>query len=149
MGLDISHGTWSGAYSGFHRWRKIIAEVAGLPPLELMEGFYEELSSLLPTLYPGIVGEYSNGLKELDKRLPIKWDCLKSSPLHELLNHSDCDGQIEWKNCKPIAEELSKLLDKLPGSPIEDHRDCWMELTQKFINGLMRAYNAKENLEFR
>jgi hypothetical protein len=40
MGLDVSHECWTGAYSAFHIWRCKIAELKGLPPLELMEGFY-------------------------------------------------------------------------------------------------------------
>lgn len=38
MGLDCSHNAWHGAYSAFMRWRIKLAEVAGLPPLEFMEG---------------------------------------------------------------------------------------------------------------
>lgn len=150
MGLDTSHGAWHGAYSAFMTWRKKIAEVAGLPPLELMEGFYDpiEESRLIPTLYPGIVSEYSSSLKELDKRLPIRWDSLNPSPLHELLYHSDCDGEIEWEKCKPIAEELKKLLPKMPKGEAGGHIGHWRDKTQTFIDGLMKAYNAKENLDF-
>lgn len=43
MGLSISHGAWMGSYSAFTAWRKRIAQVAGFPPLELMEGFYKAI----------------------------------------------------------------------------------------------------------
>src|SRR5437016_2133419 len=41
MGLDTTHDCWHGAYSAFMRWRTKLAEVAGLPPLMLIESFYE------------------------------------------------------------------------------------------------------------
>jgi len=69
MGLDISHGCWHGAYSAFMRWREKISQVAGLPPLALMEGFYEPLDNHtlnLPTLYHGVDNSQDRCLKNLD-----------------------------------------------------------------------------------
>jgi hypothetical protein len=152
MGLDTSHNAWHGAYSAFMTWRKKIAEVAGLPPLELMEGFYDPLfpnERMLPTLYAGVhVQEYTFGLKELDRKLPIKWESLKPSALHILLYHSDCDGEIGWQDCKPLADELMKLLDKLPDENVNGHIGNWREKTQTFINGLLLAYKEEKNLNF-
>jgi hypothetical protein len=150
MGLDTSHNAWHGAYSAFHRWRQKIAQVAGLPPLELMEGFYDPLppnDRHLSTLYAGIGKEYSHSLKTLDERLPIKWETLNPSPLHELLCHSDCDGEIKWKACGKIADELEKLLpllDEEGGGHIGNFR----EKTETFIKGLRLAHSKKENLDF-
>src|SRR5690606_32189044 len=102
MGLDCSHDAWHGAYSAFMRWREKLAEVAGLPPLELMEGFYQPLedrSFAPPTLYHGpetmtpYVGDRPR-FARMDDRLPISWDCLRPSALYELLYHSDSDGEI-------------------------------------------------------
>lgn len=151
MGLNISHGTWDGAYSAFMTWRRKIAEVAGLPPLDLMEGFYDPIDNarLIPTLYPGIVPEYSFTLKELDKRLPIRWSCLKPSPLHELLYHSDCDGHLNWTQCRKIANELEKLLPLLPKENAGGHIGDWTAKTKQFITGLRLAYERKERLKFR
>jgi len=152
MGLDISHEAWHGAYSAFMTWRTKIAEIAGLPPLQLMEGFYDPLppnERQLPTLYPGITTNgYSHSLKSLDERLPIKWECLKPSPLHELLYHSDCDGEIEWANCAAIADELEKLISLLPDESAGGHIGNWKEKTQIFIDGLKLAYSQQENLNF-
>ena len=150
MGLDISHGTWHGAYSAFHCWRQMIAQTAGLPPLDLMEGFYDpiENSRLLPTLYPGMIKEYSHNLKSLDERLPIKWDCLKPSPLHELLYHPDSDGYINWSKCDKIADELEKLLPLLKDEDAGGHIGNWVEKTKTFINGLRLAAKKKEKLQF-
>ena len=152
MGLDISHDAWHGAYSAFMTWRRKIAELSGLPPLDLMEGFYDPLppnSRSLPSLYPGMVSEYSHTLKSLDERLPIKWDCLKPSPLHELLYHSDSDGTIGYAKANLIANELEKLLPLFPNEDAGGHIGNWKDKTQKFIDGCRLAYSRKEKLKFR
>jgi hypothetical protein len=150
MGLDCSHNAWHGAYSSFHRWRCKIAEVAGLPPLDLMEGFYEPLTSKgLPTLYHGPQTRTEERfLGSIDDRLPIKWDCLKPSPLHELLYHSDCDGEIKAKNCAAIADELEKLIPLLPDEEGGGHIGIWKVKTQQFVDGLRAAAIAGEPLDF-
>lgn len=123
MGLNCSHGAWDGGYSSFGTWRRIIAVAAELPPLKLMEGFYWTQNE--PT--PG---------------LPIKWECLKPSPLHILLSHSDCDGYIAPDDCGAIAIELEKLIPKIP--------DEWgKEKTVQFIKGLRLASECNEPLLFR
>ena len=40
MGLHTTHGCWRGAYSAFMRWRMKLAEVAGFPPLLMMDGYF-------------------------------------------------------------------------------------------------------------
>ena len=143
MGLDCSHNAWHGGYIRFHMWRKAVAEAAGLPPLELMEGFYVPLASTSGgvTLYHGIHTNREQGyLQHLDERLPIKWECLKPSPLHTLLSHSDCDGEIASEDCAPIADELEKLIPLLA----ED----FGRLAKKFVAGLREASSLNEPLEF-
>ncbi len=155
MGLDTSHDAWHGAYSAFMRWREKLAEVAGLPPLELMEGFFcpqEAKSAGIPTFYLGLSAErdelLSGRFKRLEERLPIRWDCLKPSPLYELLHHSDCDGEISAASCGPIADELEKLLPLLPDGEGGGHIGAWRAKTQQFIDGLRRAAKANEPLDF-
>lgn len=147
MGLNTTHGAWDGGYGSFYAWRKQIAFAAGLPPLELMEGFYDPLtnSRMLATLYTTAP---SSGLIDLDRRLPIKWVSLKKTPLFHLLTHSDCDGHITWRRCKGIADELEKLLPLLPKQEGHPHGNYWGEKTQLFIDGCRLAYDKKENLEF-
>lgn len=123
MGLDTTHGAWHGAYSAFMTWRRKIAELAELPPLDQMEGYTDSANA-------------------------IKWDNLTYSPLFILLTHSDCEGKIKWKDCKLIADELTKLLPKFPNEDAGGHIGYWKEKTQTFINGLLEAYNKKEHLEF-
>jgi hypothetical protein len=155
MGLDLTHDCWSGAYSAFMRWRTEIAKAAGLPPLELMAGFYSPLRkpedgrglfASTPTFYT--TEETKQFFTALDALLPISWECLKPSPLHILLHHSDCDGDIKWKDCGKIADELEKLLPNLPKEDDPGHIRNWREKTQQFIDGLRAAHKAKENVEF-
>lgn len=157
MGLDCSHNAWHGAYSAFMRWRMKIAEVAGLPPLMLMEGFYNPMHSKQGpcTLYHGMnTGQPAYGpdsrpyMADLDDCLPIRWECLKRSPLHALLYHSDCDGKIPARRCGPIADALEALIPLLPDEVAGGHIGNWREKTAQFVAGLRAASEAHEPLEF-
>lgn len=140
MGLDTSHDCWHGPYSAFMRWRKMIAHAAGLPPLELMEGFYMPPDNGLSCLYHGPQSGKDGWLNDLTRSLPLKWDCLKPSPLHLLLSHSDCDGNLRWQDCNAIADSLEAL---------EVDWDDWLAVkTAAFIDGLRRAAKSKENVDF-
>lgn len=154
MGLDITHETWHGSYSSFHRWRQEIAKVAGLPPLEMMEGFYEDNGSespfcLLDYRFPNGDKLEMSHIRKWRQQLPIKWQCLRPNALYILLQHSDCDGYINWRDCKKIALELTKLLDKLSDEEVGGHIGNYKTKTTIFIDGLLRAYDKKERLIFR
>lgn len=157
MGLDCSHNAWHGAYSAFMRWRMKLAQVAGLPPLELMEGFYNPLDTkgYPATLYHGIdTGKPAYGpdsrphLADIDDGLPISWACLKPSPLHELLSHSDCDGDIPADRCVAIADALEALVPLLPDEVAGGHIGHWREKTMQFVAGLRAAAASGEPLDF-
>ena len=157
MGLDCSHNAWHGAYSAFMRWRKELAKVAGLPPLELMDGFYASLDSNgpgIPTLYhgrntkdPAFGPDSRPHLADIDDRLPISWDCLKPSPLHELLYHSDCEGEIAADKCEAIADALEELIPLLPEGEAGG-LGVWRDKTALFVAGLRAAAAAGEPLGF-
>jgi hypothetical protein len=150
MGLDCSHDAWHGAYSRFMSWRKLIANLAGLPPLELMEGFFG--CGGTGTLYFGQRIDdhtYGHKQKDLEDRLPISWDCLKPSPIHALLCHSDCDGEIAAEDCEPIAKALEDLLPSFPDHQGQNlYLNRHKEDTEKFIAGLRLAAALGESLEF-
>lgn len=75
-------------------------------------------------------------LAELREMLPIKWSSLKPNPLHHLLYHSDCDGDITWRRCKKIADELTRLMDVIPADlDGGGHIGNFREKTQTFIDG--------------
>jgi len=156
MGLDITHGTWHGAYSAFHRWREKIAEVAGLPPLELMEGFWQgddhyagPFFMVRKSIYPTGEEIGAKSFQSFINRLPIKWECLKPDPLHHLLFHSDCDGELTYGQCGKIAKRLEELLPLLPDEDNGGHIGNWRDKTQTFINGLRLAHSKKEKVKFR
>lgn len=138
MGLDTSHDAWHGPYSAFMRWREEIAQLAGMPPLRLMAGFYEPPDKGLSVLWHG--AQVESGIKRLDLQLPISWDCLKPSPLHQLLFHSDCDGELAWEVCDDIANALAALPPS--NDPVTNDQ------TATFIKGLRLAAATKENLNF-
>lgn len=153
MGLDTTHDAWHGAYSAFMRWRQEVAKAAGLPPLEFMEGFFCPMRSRqgIATFYlgRGADDELARGsFERLEERLPIKWECLKPSPLHELLFHSDCDGEIPAESCGPIADALEAILPNMPTGSGGGHIGDWRDKTQQFIDGLRRAAAAGEPLGF-
>lgn len=151
MGLDTSHNAWHGAYSAFNTWRTEVARTAGLPPLMLMEGFYDEDNdfALLDHHFPKGDELSMSHLRRLRKQFPIKWSALKPSPLHILLSHSDCDGYINWADCKKIADKLAELIPLLPNEDVGGHIGNFRDKTQTFINGLLDAHGKKEKLIFR
>lgn len=146
MGLDTTHDCWHGAYSEFMRWRQKIAAVAGLPPLNLMDGFFQKGNWRDPSFE---MAQKTPVLAEVFyEALPIQWESLKPSALHVLLCHSDCDGEIESKDCGPIADELEKLLPILPDEDGGGHIGNWREKTQRFVDGLRDAKSKQESVEF-
>lgn len=158
MGLDTSHDCWHGAYSAFMQWRCGIAKAAGLPPLQFMEGFYEymdisheDASAAVQAL--GFAQEHKWARELLQAfyfrgNFPIKWECLKPSPLHTLLNHSDCDGIIPASECAAIADALEALLPALPKDDVGGHIDNWRKKTRSFIDGLRLAAKKNEDVDF-
>jgi hypothetical protein len=131
------------------RWRRKLAEVAGLPPLDLMDGFFD--GEEYGTLYFGqkpLGDVWKSKREDLEQTLPISWDCLKPSALHELLNHSDCDGQIESSRCGPIADALEALLPLLPSGDATGHIGNWRDKTAAFVSGLRLAAERNEPLTF-
>lgn len=154
MGLDTTHGCWHGAYGAFMKWRCKIAEVMGLPPLELMEGFYNRNEVIGNPFY--MIINYNKGLmectvshiKRLCEQFPIRWEILSPNPIYELLYHSDCDGLIEWDKCEAIAIELEKIIPLLPDEDAGGHIGNWREKTKLFIEGLRLASAHKEDVEF-
>jgi hypothetical protein len=80
--------------------------------------------------------------------LPLSWDSLKSDVLHELLNHSDCDGELAPEICAPLADRLAELLPLMPDEDTGGHIGNWRSKTQTFINGLRLAASKGEPVTF-
>ncbi|HEX20687.1 MAG TPA: hypothetical protein ENG78_07710 [Acidiferrobacteraceae bacterium] len=119
MGLDTTHGCWSGGYISFNSWREKICAVSGLGCLEDYHGF--------------------GGSKP--------WP--DDDALSILLYHSDCDGEIEWKDCAAIANRLDDIMPamKVAGEG-GGHIGNYATKTQQFIDGLRLAASKEENVGF-
>jgi len=85
-----------------------------------------------------------------------------------LLNHSDCDGKIESKDCGLLADDLESILGKLDQPEWSDYggappsarvggglinlwrlNPSWVaSVAQQFIKGLRAAAAAGEDVEF-
>jgi len=153
MGLDTTHDAWHGSYSAFMRWRIELARVAGLPPLSLMEGFYGDDDfhspfALMEMQARQAAPDCSDSLAEIKASLPISWAALKPDPLHVLLFHSDCDGQIEVEDLLPLAERLEQLIPLMKDEDAGGHTGNWCDKTREFADGCRRAAAANEPLEF-
>jgi hypothetical protein len=81
----------------------------------------------------------------------IDWALLKPDPLHGLLHHSDCGGELPIGTLLPLADRLEELLPKMPREASWGHiaRDGgYRGVTERFIAGLRRAAEADEPVEF-
>lgn len=148
MGLDTSHNCWHGAYSSFHRFRKALARTARIPNLELMDGFYYYNEDLYHFKQWGTSEDGGKQkVAELFADFPIKWEMLNPDPIHELLYHSDCDGEINYKQAGKIAKRLRQLIPKLKKVDEKD-KTSWVGAAMQFAKGLEQAAKAKENVVF-
>lgn len=114
MGLDTSHNCWHGAYSGFNTFRETLAQLIGMN-LRSMEGFGGD----------------------------VPFESNEKEPLNILLNHSDCDGEIEHKDTLPLANRMQELLDANPS--LDEYTKRKMV---QFIEGLKNAHEVGENVDF-
>lgn len=166
MGLDTTHDCWHGPYSMFMRWREWVAAQVGIP-LRLMEGFvdYEPddedrkwLNTQWRSSPNGTVPMLLNAVDALAKTGgALSWSCFESDPLALLLHHSDCDGKLRWYDCRGIASRLvqiyrqSKDNDLLGHGGLDYRRGCYDSMrraTLRFACGCLRAYKAREDVQF-
>ena len=127
MGLDTSHNCWHGPYSAFNRFRHAIAEAAGIP-LDSMEGY----EPMFPT-------------PEEKNKEAIPWDQYENDPICILLNHSDCEGEIESKDCLALAVRLEEIAPKLIQGGLFDN---YQLMALRFAKGLRDAAEAGEDIDF-
>jgi hypothetical protein len=83
MGIDFSYGDAHWSYSGFDHFRQQLALLIGID-LDTMQGH-------------GGKGDWGN----------------VSDPIRDLLNHSDCGGELNPDQCLAIAPRLRELASRL------------------------------------
>lgn len=118
MGLDTTHGCWSGPYSAFNRFRYSLAYQIGIN-LDEYAG-YNDL-----------------GVKNLSD---IK------HPLMPLFNHSDCDGRLTVKECKSIVKGLNNVLENFTEN--EKYDFDFKEKIKQFRDGCEHAISLKQMVKF-
>ena len=124
MGLDISHGAWSGGYASFHDFRVTVCRATA--------GGYDKETHMF------LLGEgYSRK---------------KHPGLFEFIGHSDCDGEISPKMAKKLATELARILPELEcfgdGPPHIRNQGGYAGCARKLIAACRLAAKRGEPLEF-
>lgn len=133
MGLDCSHGAFSGSYNSFSRFRQAVAACLGgsYPPhkdKDLDEAIFYMPDEITPSA-------------EMSLRL--------------FLAHSDCDREFSPSECQMVAillESVGGLLDEYErANPSAGHilRDGgYRRVAERFAKGCRLAYESGEPLEF-
>ena len=161
MGLDTTHDCWHGPYSSFMRWREEVARAVGVP-LWLMEGFYGGGTARVPEASMEWARPREGGpicgspagpalvsyIETVDGWLPLKWDSLRPDPIHVLLYHSDCEGEIAVEDCIPLAERLEEIALILPDEPAWHRGEGARAKALQFAKGLRKAAAAGEPVKF-
>lgn len=151
MGLNVSFEAFDGAYSAFNSFRKCLAWSIGgsYPPhfIENDDGWIMDKHDL-----PKTNQELDDSRWYFDDEITSQ---KKNPALFELLNHSDCDGYINYSVCRKLSTELIELLPKI--QEYENKFGCfghisrdggYVLVTQRFIDGCNKAVENKKRLEF-
>lgn len=132
MGLNTTHGAWDGPYSMFNDFRYAVAKRVGID----LDDYF---------------GYNPYGTKNLDSI---------DHAVKYLLDHSDCDGELNVSECTLIAFGLDQImsaitLDEMSGNVIvvlerkhEYRMQDFYEDCERFKNGCILAVKKKESLEF-
>ena len=127
MGLDCSHGAWSGQYSAFNRLRRAIANALGgsWPPHE------------------------DDSLDEDTWFIDDKWNEEEHKGIFLFMNHSDCDGEFTPDECRLVARDLTEHVAPLLEELGEEQHFSYKRAVERFAAGCLDAANKGERLEFR
>ena len=97
-----------------------------------------------------VAGYGPNIYREPDYSPAVDEAHAKGDPLAKLLWHSDCDGEIPWEDCSPLADALQALLPALEvADEAGGHIGHFAAKTELFVAGLREAAELKETVEFR
>ena len=140
MGLDLrcKDESVSMPYSCFFRVREAIADATKLP-IYFMEGFLDTSDGEL---------HFTLNIKDLKDvyriGIPIKWNTLRYDTLHNLINHSDCDGTLSWRIAGKIAKRLKEIKDKVRFENFNIREDTY----NKLIGLCKYSHENKKHIEF-
>ena len=124
MGLDLycKDETVHFAYSYFFRVREAVADAIGLP-IHFMHGFLDTSEGKIHFTYN------IHDIKDIYRvGLPIKWSILKYDPLHNLINHSDCEGTLAWKVAGKIAKRLKEIQNEVKFETFNIRKETYKQL---------------------
>lgn len=139
MGLDIAckcGKTWFrvGSYSGYNWWREILARLVGIKNLN---DFWIKAGGI----------DNRNG----------------PEPFFELLNFSDCEGTLPYRECKRLLKDFNKWSPLVHGKSFQkifwlnffnevyltkDEWDYWLEKFDLFHEAVKHAVKDKCNVIF-
>jgi hypothetical protein len=120
MGLDTTHGCWSGAYSAYFRWRHELMAQTGRFTLTRERFQY--------------VGP------------PDDWPQYR--PLAYLMEHSDYDGRIPVGLQLELAGCLERQVASHPDRDWGGHIGTWHAKTLAFAAGLRLAHSLGEDVVY-
>jgi hypothetical protein len=146
MGLHITHGCWSGAYSGFREFRDAVGMAAGMPFLTITDpDRYDYGGKLLDIdwdriTHEQIAGDWG-GREPLIER--IGYDPPLTDPVLYLLVHSDCDGVLRGEYLPQLKQRLEEIEPQYDA--IAD--DYLQGRLRQFIDGLEDAIEAGADVE--
>lgn len=141
MGLDTSHDAWHGAYSSFGAWRREVAIAAGL---------LERDQTLFQKRYYDPEDMRDSPLDW--EKLNLMTDCYgvwheePEDPIWYLINHSDCDGVIQFAHLLPLADRLEALIPKVDDE--SSVSEWYGSRTRRFVDGLRLAAAEGKDLRF-
>jgi hypothetical protein len=160
MGLDTSHGCWHGSYGGFAAWRNDIARVIGWEVEGDARGNYVIPEGRIPDQAPPadeiVTTDGETYVVKWSESYPNgvylgQWDKDPEDVLDVLMLHSDCEGIIPHRFCKPLAERLHEIAVLQEQHPSEDERygNWHYDATIRFLTGLLNADRRGEDVDFR
>ena len=143
MGLDVSHGAFSGAYSAFNRFRQAVCFVLGG---SFPRHFERNEDFTFTTDPPTKRSDLDEGIVYFGRDLD------EDSGLAIFLGHSDCDGEISPDDCVRVADEIEPLLPQLAklgaGGGHISFAGGYAEVARKFVEGCRLAASNNEPLTF-
>lgn len=142
MGLATTHDCWHGSYDGFAKFRERLCDAAGLPttPSRLggryLDADWENVTE------DQVMGHWGDTVPQITETI---YGPYITDPLLYLLIHSDCEGVLENRYLPQLRDRLVELLPKMDEG---DWYDNPRGQTQAFIDGLSRAIDAGDDVEF-